>query len=247
MISKPPTPCEKCGTMKSLKKNGFCNGKPAYAYVCKPCRKIYNREQQLRTWDRILENKKKRYWENPEKFREKSRKYVADNKEEVLAAYKEYRKKYPERVRETKRRWNQSEKGKESIRKSSAKIREKNKEDIRLKKKLWNASPEGKISKAKAFHNRRAAKLKSPDRLTSKDIRRIKARFPDCVYCGVVDAEKTLDHIVPLRDMGAHAIWNIVTSCRLCNNQKTYLTLDEWAARSGKNIFPMPQPLTKEA
>jgi 5-methylcytosine-specific restriction endonuclease McrA len=51
-----------------------------------------------------------------------------------------------------------------------------------------------------------------------------------CAYCDEqVDGQPDPDHVIPLSRGGRNDIGNIVACCRLCNSDKSDLTLDEWA------------------
>lgn len=51
-----------------------------------------------------------------------------------------------------------------------------------------------------------------------------------CHYCGqlVPKAELTMDHVVPLTRGGRSVKGNLVTCCKVCNNQKKNLLPLEW-------------------
>lgn len=52
-----------------------------------------------------------------------------------------------------------------------------------------------------------------------------------CAYCETqLDRQPDPDHVVPLSRGGSNYISNILPACSACNNDKSDLTLDEWAA-----------------
>ena len=57
-----------------------------------------------------------------------------------------------------------------------------------------------------------------------------------CQYCGAVDVELTIDHIIP-RSVGGSSHWlNVVAACRRCNSKKSNRTLE----RSGLRLRNKP-------
>ena len=63
----------------------------------------------------------------------------------------------------------------------------------------------------------------------------------ECVYCGHNNKKNlTLDHVVPQAHGGPNTWDNLVTSCRVCNQEKADLTLDEYIFNTGKNV-PNPK------
>lgn len=58
----------------------------------------------------------------------------------------------------------------------------------------------------------------------------------ECVYCGSSHINSlTLDHVIPQSKGGGNSWDNLVTACRMCNSEKSDLTLEEY----GKEI---PEP-----
>lgn len=58
-----------------------------------------------------------------------------------------------------------------------------------------------------------------------------------CHYCnrltgiyGDESTEPTVDHFVPWSEGGANALWNLVLSCRDCNQQKS--NMDGWTFKA---------------
>lgn len=50
-----------------------------------------------------------------------------------------------------------------------------------------------------------------------------------CHYCGALlgqygEEEPTVDHFVPWSEGGANALWNLVLSCKACNQDKGSMT-----------------------
>lgn len=67
-----------------------------------------------------------------------------------------------------------------------------------------------------------------------------------CVYCGAKATE--IDHIVPRSSGGSNSTYNLVASCRACNQMKSNLSLKEFGKRMNKNYSHLePKKLPKDA
>ena len=67
-----------------------------------------------------------------------------------------------------------------------------------------------------------------------------------CVYCGAKATE--IDHIVPRSSGGTNSIYNLVTSCRSCNEKKSNKTLKEFGESMNKDYSHLePKKLPKDA
>lgn len=65
---------------------------------------------------------------------------------------------------------------------------------------------------------------------SERDLRRvISSTAGVCFYCRVAPA-MTIDHVVPLKRGGRHAVGNLVPACKRCNSSKGSLLLIEWRA-----------------
>ena len=58
-----------------------------------------------------------------------------------------------------------------------------------------------------------------------------------CYFCGekFLKEELTMDHLVPLARGGKSTKGNIVVACKLCNNEKKYLTPAELILKNQMN------------
>lgn len=54
-----------------------------------------------------------------------------------------------------------------------------------------------------------------------------------CAYCGIADAELTIDHVIPKSRNGVDALWNLRLSCLPCNTGKgsKYVVPADWEKR----------------
>lgn len=67
-----------------------------------------------------------------------------------------------------------------------------------------------------------------------------------CVYCGAKATE--IDHIIPRANGGTDSTYNLVASCRACNEKKSNLTLKEFGKSVGKDFSKLkPKKLPKDA
>jgi len=61
----------------------------------------------------------------------------------------------------------------------------------------------------------------------------------ECVYCGCNNRKTlTLDHVVPQSKGGPNTWDNLVTACKVCNNEKANLTLKEYGREIPKPKRP---------
>ena len=61
--------------------------------------------------------------------------------------------------------------------------------------------------------------------VTAKDVKRLKAR--PCYLC-LIAPSTTLDHIIPIKEGGRHAIGNLLGACKPCNCRKGMMLLVEY-------------------
>ena len=67
-----------------------------------------------------------------------------------------------------------------------------------------------------------------------------------CVYCGAMATE--IDHIIPRANGGTDSTYNLVASCRACNQMKSNLTLKAFGKIAGKNFSKLePKKLPRDA
>ena len=67
-----------------------------------------------------------------------------------------------------------------------------------------------------------------------------------CVYCSAKATE--IDHVIPRANGGTNSVYNLVASCRACNQMKSNLTLKEFGKIMNKNFsILVPKRLPKDA
>ena len=67
-----------------------------------------------------------------------------------------------------------------------------------------------------------------------------------CIYCGAKAEE--IDHVIPRANGGTNSTYNLVASCRACNQMKSNLTLKAFGKLVGKDFSKLkPKKLPKDA
>lgn len=67
-----------------------------------------------------------------------------------------------------------------------------------------------------------------------------------CVYCGAKATE--IDHVIPRANGGTNSTYNLVASCRVCNQMKSNLSLKDFGKIMNKNYSHLePKKLPKDA
>lgn len=67
-----------------------------------------------------------------------------------------------------------------------------------------------------------------------------------CVYCGAKAEE--IDHVIPRSNGGTNSTYNLVASCRACNQMKSNLSLKDFGKLVGKDFSKLePKKLPKDA
>jgi 5-methylcytosine-specific restriction endonuclease McrA len=143
---------------------------------------------------------------DPEKTREKGRRYRAAHPEKVKEQRRRYRVANPEKVKERRIRYKENNRDK---------IRELN----RLHRK---ANPE----KIKAQAQRRKERISSGGNYTKREWWALCDYYGNkCLACGECKA-LTADHIVPVSKGGKNDLSNIQPLCGQCNSKKGGKTID---------------------
>lgn len=78
---------------------------------------------------------------------------------------------------------------------------------------------------------RRSAKLQSAGSvgISERDWKRLVRRYDfKCAYCGRKPRSVHMDHVIPLKLGGRHAIGNVLPACHQCNSSKNARLLAEW-------------------
>lgn len=176
-----------------------------------------------------------------EQQREYDKKYMAANRERVLARKRLYhivhkakeaqkKKEYRLRQRAKIAEYNQQyhvqhqeeidARHREYNRRHRAKLLEYNKKYVSAHRQVYYAHAK----------TRRALRAGSPiNDLTLEQWDQLKDEVGyRCFYCGEIFSSLTQDHIVPLSRGGPHTLNNVVAACQSCNSSKNSKTLEEY-------------------
>lgn len=176
-------------------------------------------------------------------------------KEETRAASKRYREKYPDRVRESKKRSNAIHIEKDRERKRRYKknhpdrIKEQNREydknnieKVRARKSRHMRTPEARRKQLESNERRRAMKQGLPATFSMNDWQIAQEYWSNCcAYCGKSDTSNrglVKEHFIPLSNPScpgtiAH---NILPACFSCNSSKNSRDAHAWLMwRFGEN------------
>lgn len=218
--------CTKCGENKQLDQFHIKkSGKNGRAAECKACFLIRARKWRL---------------DHPEQSKGFSRKWKANNHEQVLESSRKYSKEHKEQKNATSIRWRIAnidkalETGKrwyknhqEQARKKVQDYRAKNPQKIYEYQKLWRTrNPEKTIA---SNQNYRAIKKQVGGKISSHQWRELKEKYGfTCLCCGRKEPEikLTLDHVIPLTMGGVNTIENAQPLCKSCNSRKHTRTTD---------------------
>jgi 5-methylcytosine-specific restriction endonuclease McrA len=141
---------------------------------------------------------------NAERIRQKNAEYRDRNREKLRAQGKAYYRKNKAAV-------------KQRIKKSVAKKPEKYKEIHRL----WKQRNKARVNAS--THKRRARLAGCAENYTAAEwLALVKACDHRCLCCGEQEpkVKLTVDHVVPVSEGGANAIWNLQPLCKPCNCKK---------------------------
>ncbi len=138
------------------------------------------------------------------------------NREKDPDYAKRWRAANPDKTRINRQRWADANKDKiaaKNKRWAEANRAEKNRRDL-----AWRKTPRGRVYNAALQHARR----KAPITALGRDYAVI-LRADPCSYCG--KATDTIDHIVPISNVGDGEWTNLTAACRSCNGRKRTRTL----------------------
>ena len=151
-------------------------------------------------------------------YKEKQRRYRADNREKLSAGAIDWRNRNPERYAEYQAKYQEANRHKTMAR--TAEWRKSNPERASEYGKAWREANPGEHTRHE--QNRRARINESGGKLSPGLYSRLmKIQRGKCVACGC-DIRKLahMDHIMPLARGGANTDDNIQLLCQPCNNTK---------------------------
>jgi 5-methylcytosine-specific restriction endonuclease McrA len=167
---------------------------------------------------------------NPEKVRQSKSKWNSANKEKKRLTQALYRQDNKEKLAEYSKRYASEHKAQRNINNKKYRVQNQAKESARKKRYAL----ENPTIIRSASSRRRALLLGAKTFLvTDKEIAAL-YRLP-CFYCG--DKAQHLDHVIPLSRGGTHGIGNLVPACLFCNSSKHDKYVTEW--KKVKGLFAL--------
>ena len=168
---------------------------------------------------------------------------TTNDKEKRKAWDKKYREKHSDKLKESQKNYQESEKGKKNIeryrnknriniRKASKQYDENNPEKVKSRRDKYYKTYKGIATMLRKHDARRLGVKKS--KLTWQIIEMLHNRDKECVYCGCeLKNNINYDHINPFRPFNE---FNIVRSCDNCNKDKSRANMMEWITFKGYKI-----------
>lgn len=234
--------CTRCRSTKELTEF-YANkrGRDGLTAACKECIREAAKQYRTERPERVRETNRTQRAKNADRLREANRQWRLANPDKVAASKararerdplaaaertRRWREANPERERENTRRWSRenAEYKRERARAYGAQLPEG--ERARRLREWRRANPEAHRVIA---HRRRAAKrsLDFGD-VTPEAMAAIFAAFDgQCAYC-LNESATHVDHYVPLKLGGLHALDNLVPACTRCNTSKGAKAPEEW-------------------
>lgn len=204
--------CTKCGEIKPKTSEffGVVNHRPCgFRGECKSCYKKYDAIKYEKNKAEIYARSNLWRLNNPERVKERAKKYVAEDPER----YREYKRKYSEQNREVL-----------SIRSLAYRAKNIDKEKARQSRYRMNNRDKGNVAKLR----RRTLKKNLQANFTVQDWKNTLSKFGnECAYCGESE-NLSQDHFLPLTKGGEYTINNIIPACFSCNSSKHNKLFAEW-------------------
>jgi len=142
------------------------------------------------------------------------------------AVQKAYRKRHPERVKASLRKWLGKHPTYEIFRSRRRYANPEARKKLREAVLRWGRrNPEKVLAYGKEYSHRKRAN--GGRGMTANEILDVLSR--PCHYCGKMATE--LDHVIPVSRGGRHEPENVVPACRSCNSSKGSKTVEEWKSR----------------
>lgn len=202
---------------------------------CKECTKEIGAKRYVRDKDKIDAANRKWRLENPEKYSDAKRRWLAENRGHATTVAAEWRKRNVEKARASTDRWrsNNPERAKELARKYAAENKDQRREATRAWRRKnvahlldYDRKYKEKNRAQRAANERARDAMKARSIPTWADLGAIKRIYEDC------PVGMTVDHIVPLRSefvCGLHWEGNL-----------QYLTNEENASKGNRWWPDMP-------
>lgn len=232
----PAKTCTKCRETKPLEMFGK---DPRYQFGvknwCKACCSAYQRERAKSQPEKIRERNRRYREQNREKVREWGRRYKP-KPEQRAARHRRYKERHPDKVRERNRKYSLTPQAKAARRERHR----KNADSERARARAWKANNREHVN---AYQNKRRALTGC--HADSEALRRARKRATQvvpirrtdimardgnlCYLCGreLTLQTATIDHVIPLSRGGSHTPDNVKLACKPCNSRKQSKLLSE--------------------
>lgn len=234
--------CPKCG--RELPEEMFGKDKKAkdgLLYLCKDCKKEYNKYRYLANRESILEKQRQHYLNHKVEKAEYGKQYRANHKSERNEYSKKYYENNKEKCIERHKEWLETHKDeraeyfhkyydahKEEHREYNKRHYENHKTERMEYYKQYSRTTQGKAAQKAAQHNYNARKIQNGGSFSADEWIDVCIKFDDkCAYCGK-ETKLTADHIIPVSKGGSSNINNIIPCCQSCNSSKHNSDLGDW-------------------
>ena len=184
----------------------------------------YFRKYREEHREKINENSRRWYQNNPKTHLERTNRWRDEHKEEVAETRKELYKNDSEKYKQKRREGYARNKEVEIER--AKKYQREHPEETKERKRKWY---EGNQDRNRDYSHNRRAKVRNVEggHFTDKEFRKLcKATGNKCLSCGRTDMELTADHVIPLGPTHSDEISNIQPLCLSCNSRKGTKTVD---------------------
>ncbi|WP_157186547.1 HNH endonuclease [Nocardia jiangxiensis] len=187
-------------------------------YCKKKCRPHYRKAYEAENREKLLANKRARYYENRDKNLADMRDYYWRNKEASQERFKNWCEANPGYFRDRYLA---------------------NKEHILAMNKEWrDGHPEYFRAHSARRRHQGAVGMTAQDKIDSVEWRKRIANDP-CYYCGKSAESMHVDHMNPLSRGGTDHWWNLVRSCQQCNLRKNAKTAEEFIEELDRCLQPI--------
>ncbi len=204
-------------------------------------REVQNKKRSERYFENCekeLEYRRTYYMENTDDIREYKRKYYLLNKDRI-ADYRlrnvekitEYRKAYyVENKERFAERWAEYyEENREYLLEKGRQYYRDNADELRRRWREYYRTEKGQLASKRAGHRRRERESLTEINFSEEEWLFCLEFFESkCAYCGVYDDNLTLDHFVPVAQLGSFTSDNVVPACSSCNSSKRDSDFFEW-------------------
>lgn len=248
--------CTKCKRILIANTSNFTRakrGKYNLSGSCKECDKKYRKDNS-----EIIAKYKKEYYENnKEEILNYHKEYYKDNKEKISEKAKEYRENNSDKITKYKKEYYEnnkkhcSEKGKDWYKNNKESVLEKQKERYKSNKEVISekAKEYYEDNKEKIKRKSREYRKNNPDKVLNNHAKRrqleenqgngiskeqwlemMKFFEWKCAYSGekLSKDNRSIDHIVSLKQSGEHEIWNLVPMEVHLNISKHAKDMEDW-------------------